>query len=47
MDDEVQGRHPLQELRWRADDAFVSLGLEHVTLKGDALQRATAIRPLQ
>ncbi|CAK9036216.1 unnamed protein product [Durusdinium trenchii] len=33
-----------EELRWRADDAFVSLGLEHVTLKGDALQRATAIR---
>jgi hypothetical protein len=33
-----------EELRKRADHAFATFGLEHVTLKGDALERAASIR---
>lgn len=33
-----------EELRRRADQAFEGFGLEHVTLKGDALERRAAIR---
>lgn len=33
-----------EELRQRADHAFATFGLEHVTLKGDALERAASIR---
>ena len=33
-----------EQLRYRADEAFSSFGLPHVTLKGDALERSSAVR---